>query len=253
MKYELKATGRIFLPMFGALLIVAAITRLFTSLSYQTPQIIGIVVSVIMIIGILVMTLLLTIQRFYKNLLGNEGYLMFTLPVSTDSLIFSKLLVAGFWNILSTLVVFAAISIMAMTGITLREALEALREFLKHLNHPDLRLTLFLLESIATVLLSMFSGILTLYACMALSLLFNKHRGLFAFGAFIVINILLQTVGSFLYMAADAAQVGETYLRMQLQLQIHTGLGVMIVSNLILCVLFYFVTKLMLKHKLNLE
>jgi hypothetical protein len=54
-------------------------------------------------------------------------------------------------------------------------------------------------------------------------------------------------------MAADAAQVGETYLRMQLQLQIHTGLGVMIVSNLILCVLFYFVTKLMLKHKLNLE
>jgi type IV secretory pathway VirB3-like protein len=87
LKYEFKATSRIFLPMFGALLIVAAFSRLFMSLSFDVPSVIGVTVSVIMIIGIIVMTFLLTIQRFNKNLLGSEGYLMFTLPVSTDRLI----------------------------------------------------------------------------------------------------------------------------------------------------------------------
>jgi hypothetical protein len=253
LKYEFKATSRIFLPMFGALLIVAAFSRLFMSLSFDVPSVIGVTVSVIMIIGIIVMTFLLTIQRFNKNLLGSEGYLMFTLPVSTDRLIVSKLITAAVWNISSVIIVFIAISIMAMTGISIQQMINEIGKFISSLGVTDLNLTLYIIEAIAAILLSLFTGILTLYACLALSLLVNKHRGLFAFGAYIVISIVFQTVLSLLVLAGGAIRFDKFYMSMQLSQQIHTGMGFIIIAGLISSAVFYIVTKLMLKYKLNLE
>jgi len=46
-----------------------------------------IVAQAILVLAILVSTVLLMIIRFYKNLLSDEGYLMFTLPVNTHQLI----------------------------------------------------------------------------------------------------------------------------------------------------------------------
>ena len=104
MKYEFKATARIFLPMFAALLVVSLVSRIFITLRVETPMAIGIALSVIMIIAVCVITLIITLQRFYKNLLTNEGYLMFTLPVKTDSIIWSKMIVATIWSILSLII-----------------------------------------------------------------------------------------------------------------------------------------------------
>lgn len=42
----------------------------------------------------LVVTAVILIQRFYKNLLGSEGYLMFTLPVTVSQHLFSKTIIA---------------------------------------------------------------------------------------------------------------------------------------------------------------
>ena len=50
------------------------------------------------------LSMILTIYfaiRFYKNLYTDEGYLMFTLPVSRSQLIWSKLIVSMAWGILS--------------------------------------------------------------------------------------------------------------------------------------------------------
>ena len=48
MKYEFKATGRIFLPMFGALIVVAAVNRLFMGPEPQrSRKMIGTTVSVV--------------------------------------------------------------------------------------------------------------------------------------------------------------------------------------------------------------
>lgn len=42
-------------------------------------------------VAIVVLTAMIIIQRFNKNLIGDEGYLMFTLPVSHVQLLTSKL------------------------------------------------------------------------------------------------------------------------------------------------------------------
>ncbi|MEG1001036.1 MAG: ABC transporter permease, partial [Cellulosilyticaceae bacterium] len=109
-KYEFKATGRTFLPLYGAILIVALVQRFFGRSSQELFEELNRIgdfatialVALFMALGVI--TLVVTIQRFQKSLLSDEGYLMFTLPVKTRSLIASKMIVATTWVILSGVV-----------------------------------------------------------------------------------------------------------------------------------------------------
>lgn len=56
------------------------------------------------IMAMMVLTLVFVIQRFFKGLLGDEGYLMHTLPVKPWQLIFSKLICSIVTFIVSVLV-----------------------------------------------------------------------------------------------------------------------------------------------------
>ncbi|MCL2811063.1 MAG: hypothetical protein FWD25_04140 [Clostridia bacterium] len=110
-KHEFKATGRIFLPMYALLVVFSVITKyvnqnmrvdslLFGILSYLPT-----LMYICIIAGICMMTLVLLIQRFFKNLLGPEGYLMHTLPVRPWQHVACKLLTSTFWSISSMCIV----------------------------------------------------------------------------------------------------------------------------------------------------
>ncbi len=253
-KYEFKATGRVFLPLFGALLIVAIVSRLFMTLRFQTPMIIGIVLSVIMIVAIFVITLIITLQRFYRNLLTNEGYLMFTLPVNTDSLIWSKLIVASIWNILSLVIVGIAISIMAISEFSLSDALQAFRELLITTGIGGGALAAFIVEFIILMVTALLSGILMFYACMSVSLLTNKHRVLFAFAAYLVFSTIGQIITGIAAAVISQTNLPDIVMNYwELITQIHAGQLFTIAINIVTGVIFYILSRYMLKNKLNLE
>lgn len=63
---------------------------------------------VLIVIAASVMTQVLMIQRYYKNLFTDEGYLTNVLPVSATDHILSKMLVFGAWSILNALSVLAS-------------------------------------------------------------------------------------------------------------------------------------------------
>lgn len=253
LKYEFKATGRIFLPMLGALLIVSMINRLFSSLNFEVPSIIGTAISVILIIGIFALTLIITIQRFSKNLLGSEGYLMFTLPVKSDSLIWSKLIIATIWNIISMIVVVIAITIMAMTNISIIDIVEFISDTLRFLGIRGGNIPLLGIETIVTIILSLFAFILMLYACLALSMLVNKRRGLCAFAVFVIFNIISQIIASLTASTGILRSLYEFATGLSSPQIVHTALIITIIIELIDCAIFYILTRYMLTRKLNLE
>ena len=119
LRHEFRATGRIMLPVYALLLVSCGGCTLFGRLLGRYPE--STVLSVVQTVfatlfgvttfGMLLLTLVLMVYRFYKNLMTDEGYLMFTLPVSRSQLIWSKLLVALVWSVLST--VLAALAWMA--------------------------------------------------------------------------------------------------------------------------------------------
>lgn len=253
MKYEFKSTGRIYLPLFAALLIVSFFNRIFIVLNLSVPKIIGSTVSGFMMGAVLVIALILTIQRFSKNLLSREGYLMFTLPVSTDSLIWSKLLVASVWTIACCLVVLAAVAIMAVTGQTFESLRQSISEFFRSLSHFGVNGALAAVESIIAAVATLFTAILMLYVCMAMSLLVNRHRVGFAFLIYIIISVIGQTIIGVFATSVDYSSF-ITYIQGLSGFgQFQMGYGIYFLSVSIVGIIFYIVTRYMLKNKLNLE
>ena len=115
-KYEIKATGRIFLPMYALLLVFAGVTRVFMEINtdfMRIPQVLTSVLYGFLVIGVFVLTIAVAIQRFYKNLLGDEGYLMFTLPVKAHSHITAKLFTTLMWAVLSVVATLLSIVILS--------------------------------------------------------------------------------------------------------------------------------------------
>jgi hypothetical protein len=253
LKYEFKATGRVILPLFGALLLLSVISRLFISLRFEAPMVIGIALTVIMIISIFVITFIITLQRFYKNLLTNEGYLMFTLPVSADQLIWSKLIAAFVWNLVSILVVGLAIVIMAVTEFRFSDIIREIVRFLQEVHIAGVQLGVYILEFILASVASLLSSILFFYGCMSCSLLFNKNRVLFSFVAFLVFYTVGQILSAIVVSIVMATGLPDFFAHMNPYAVIHTAQLGVLALNVLIGAFFYFLSRYMLKNKLNLE
>jgi len=198
LKYEIKATARLFLPMYVAILIFAIINRIFdpfnklnTSSSLNLQTILSVVSSILyfaLIVGILVMTLVIMIQRFYKSLLGNEGYLMFTLPVKTWEHIISKLLVAMMWTIISFVIIVSSIVILIGINAVLAELPRLINTFIDTFGYQ------MLLTAAYFAILQLASSILMIYCAISLGHLFPKHKLIASFGMYCILYSVNQIV-----------------------------------------------------------
>lgn len=97
MKYDLKSLYRTLIPMYIVMLAISLFNRFgqfaADKLSIlQIPSSFITVVYIVILIGVIIATFIVTIVRFYNNLIKDEGYLMHTLPVTKSQLILSKLL-----------------------------------------------------------------------------------------------------------------------------------------------------------------
>ncbi|MFN1806344.1 hypothetical protein ACK2GQ_06725 [Clostridioides difficile] len=70
LKYELKASGRIFIPLYIAILIVAVFNGIFMNTNILQVQGIGILVLTSLFMALGVLTIVVTIQRFRKIFWG---------------------------------------------------------------------------------------------------------------------------------------------------------------------------------------
>lgn len=68
---------------------------------------------------------ILILVQFYKNTASDEGYLTFTLPVSVEKILFSKLLNAVVWTILDGLAIVLSIAMVAGTFFLLLGSYES--------------------------------------------------------------------------------------------------------------------------------
>ena len=135
LKHEFRATGRIMLPVIGILLATSVAANL--SMRYLLDNdawflsMLGILLLTAFgfaIGGVFIVSFILMIQRFYKNLLQDEGYVMLTLPVSIHQHIWSKLIVSSVWFIVTALAVILACCITAFDLTVVKEILRGMGE-----------------------------------------------------------------------------------------------------------------------------
>ena len=211
LKYEFRATGRIFLPSYAVLLVMSVVARLFygNGRIFTVGEHEGLLVGIISLIMIMlftavwVVTLAVTLRRFWTNLLGREGYLTNVLPVHPWEHMLSKLVTASVWNILSGLASILALWIMLggvlnLLDINWSEFMEFWHELWQRLAEEGAtgQAVLFTVQAVLASLLSVFQFILSVYAAMCVGQLVNTHRIWASIGAYFGVNIAQSTLFS---------------------------------------------------------
>lgn len=263
LKYEWKACARICLPLYGAMLLMSVVSALMTTERAQAfmsgiPTAILGMLYFAMLVAVFVVTLVILIQRFYKNLLGDEGYLMFTLPVSVAQHIWSKVIIAAVICCLSGIVAVLSIAILGSgTGLLVGLGM-VLGEFGRIIVTEPNALG-YMLEGIL-LLVSTISGVLYLYLCMALGHLAKKHRVLMSVVWYFVLSTVAQFVFSFVLIGMGngplemlVQAIGDMVAGVPPQVLLHGVLLGFCVATAIPGAICYFGTHYILKNRLNLE
>ncbi|MFR1709678.1 MAG: ABC transporter permease [Clostridium sp.] len=251
MKYEFKATGRIMLPLYAALLGFSIINKIFIGTNMAEinmdflggiPAFITMFGYMITMVAVFVGTLIITVQRFYKNLFGDEGYLMNTIPVKPSQNIVSKLIVSMIWIIISVFMAIISVFIMAFEPEIFKEIIEALKMI-----YPEIGSNIIvIIEFIIFGLVYLAYEIMVLYASLSIGQLFKSRKILGAFAGFMIINIVQQAI----------VGIGvTTFVAIRNPINIapeHIFLYGIVISLLFFTALFC-ITNYILKNKLNLE
>lgn len=189
LKYEWKATGRGILPIYGALLIFALMTRLLMFADSRTGSALshsllgGLLAGIVMlcygflVVAVCVITVVILVQRFYKNLLGDEGYLMHTLPVKPWMNLTAKTITAMIWCVLSGCMSIFSVMVMAITPRDIVQFFPTLGEFLSEFTqHFGAQGWLLGLEGGIMLLIILAAYILAAYTAMVLGHMFGSHK-----------------------------------------------------------------------------
>ena len=203
-KYEFKATARNLIPLYGVLLLISIINKVFfpigveaekvglsSSALFNIVRLLSIILYIVVFVVGNVITVIVIVQRFYRNLLMDEGYLMNTLPVKPSMNILSKLVVATVWSIVTAVVSGLSIIILAYNKYSYESAIADIKAVINRgIEVFGAGLYLILFEIILIILLSVILSLLIMYSSMLIGHLFNNHRVLLSFSAFLVINII---------------------------------------------------------------
>jgi len=250
LKYEIKATSRTFLPLYGAIIIMSIVNRALMVTDFLIPQVISSIILGVLFVSLFAFTIVILVQRFQRNLLQSEGYLMFTIPVKPNSLILSKMIVFFMWGVLSIICGIISVFILAGNQLELKRILSDLLTVLSRMNIDEYS---FALEVIVLLIIEVAIGILMVYASLSIGQVFNKNKTLISFGIFIGIFTLIQIFVSVVVKAFNFFNLEETLMQTGdiKEIQIITLIAILI-NALIAAALFY-VTNYMLTKKLNLE
>lgn len=256
LKHEFYATGKTLIPIYAITLIIALVNRVTSNIqSFRGPlkilQVLVMFAYGISIIATLFVTFVFIILRFYKNLMTDEGYLMFTLPVKPAQLINSKLIVSIIWTIVSTVITVCAFLILFISPermSTIREAWNSIIVTLRSAFGD--KFVLFTTELILIMFISLIQQILLIYVSIAAGSLFSGHRILGAFASYIAINTVMQiitTVLMFVWMRLMSSSIEELDAVPQLIFPF------VLVTSIVLAVIYYLGTYYIFSRKLNLE
>ncbi len=198
-KHEWKDTykmGSLILLCILLVTVIGCISALVPTLIWGRSEALDITMGVISVFGFLVFVfglvgisygiLIYLGVHFYKSMYGDEGYLVHTLPVTSNQLFLSKILVGGSWMLITMLaislsVVAIATAFIAMVFGGTAEITELVRE-IKRLFEGGMDAETFriLISMPMTLVVGTFVSVATLYGSITLGQLFHRHRGIMA-------------------------------------------------------------------------
>ena len=202
-KHEFKETAKRLIPLNLIILIFTALgciligARLFHQESLSVLSVSYIFIYILSIFALFVITGVYLTIRFYRTMYSNQGYLTHTLPVSTGSILNTKILVSAFWICIAFII--TVLSIFTLVRVAAGDAWQSLdfNSFNYMISEAfGIGYGKFWFYVISILILTCFSTILMIFASLSIGQMFSQHRILGSIGAFIAIYIVQQIVGT---------------------------------------------------------
>lgn len=261
-KHEFISTWKVPVALDATLLVLGLLAHIGIRTLPYIKDSIGFLVIMFLFAGVYYMgiiaanivTMVFLVMRYYKNLYTAEGYLTFTLPVSTNSIINAKVITGYVWTLLCLIstgmsVLIALSGLLGMADIPYEELSEAADEFLSVFGAGSSAI-------IAIVLLGLVSSlynVLCLYVSVTVGQLWEKHKilgAVLSYVAIYVLNLIVSqiamiTSGFYNFMNDNLDAVFST---------MYTGMlhRTTIISG-ILAIVFYVACIMITKKKVNLD
>lgn len=263
LKYDFRSMGKQFAFIWPAALVLALLNRFSlgnignSGIVRELFSGVAMLVYVSILIALFVIALIFIIQRFYKGLLGDEGYLMHTLPVRPWQLITSKAICALVASVVSVIV--AVLSILLLVPGALSGMFDFWPLFFVAIGREGFNGFLLLAELLLVLLVGALASFFQLYLAMAIGHLFGKNRIALSVVAYIAIQTVLNTL-----ITVPLAVVGEwagehinyflaDTFENNAWAVVHGGLWLLILGTAVIGAVFFFGTEYILRKKLNLE
>ncbi len=197
--------------------------------------------------------------RFYKNKFTDEGYLTFTLPVSTRQIFLSSFLVMLAWLVLSGVVLAAAVALIALVGAgeylaeygrEIWDVIKSLFWMADILREEPGYVTYVVLTLLTACVTPLYSLVLMMTSITAGSVLAKKHKILAAIGSYYCITVAVNTVSSVLTVLPNIFLIGSLTENPMPYLNLPLAVG--LVLQIGLTIGGFFMSTYLMKRKLNL-
>lgn len=270
LKHEYRAAGRILLPLYGALLLLTGIGLLARAAAGAIPRwqesvgsgvpaasvlfALSVFLSILGLAALLLTTVIFFAVRFYR-MLGDEGYLAFSLPVTPAQHIGAKLVAAVTWTLFSLLTGGSCLLLLSLPGAG-PEADAALRQV------PAAAWAV-AAGILWLMLCAACAGYLTLFLCCAVGAQWRGSRLIATVASYVALSVLLQIAGLVLLLVTGLLGVPQALYSWYLQASAAYGSAVLVQlpiyfclgsSALLLafCAAAFFLIRWLLSKRLNL-
>lgn len=214
LKYDFKALLKIHLGLYAILTVMALVTMGAEIFREHYPQnMFFVFVSPILIclfivagIAVVVISFILCIMRYRKNILKDEGYLTHTLPVESWKIHISKLLSSCVYMYLTFLVLYLLISIVVRDISWGIDIYNMINEEMIVMGMDTMMKILLITYLIAPI--SIFS---TVFGCLCLGYKMNGHKDAMSFVMYIAYYVINQALGLIVIFVVSFAEFGNIF------------------------------------------
>lgn len=268
-KYDLMADWKKYSALYAATLLVSVMLltmgkikeRIHDNRILEIVEDMFGVLFMTLIVAIGVAVIVLTVMRFYKNVVRDEGYLTHTLPVHTWQILASKLISSYIWFFSAFIIGGICIGIGMDEPFWIFDFFEELSEVISTeasgSTERSLLIQIFVVIAISVVLAPFFIMTHT-YFCFALGNLSNSHKlgvaVLSFFGVNIAENIISTIVLSFFTTNFLGDRWADEMMPMTEVFRVsNTVMIIALVISIVISVGFFIASERIFAKKLNLE
>lgn len=266
-KHEFKETARLLIPLNLIVVAMTAIGAIMLSAKIFQEHYIGIfgplsiMLYILSIFCLFILTAVFLTMRYYKTVYGRQGYLTHTLPVSTTSILNTKILVAAFWLYAALIITILCILLLVRVAVgSAWDSAQILSTLTQMAQSTDMSISEIVLTLFCTVTVTLLCLVFTVCACLAIGQLFQQHRIAAAVGAYVVIYIIQQImslIGLFVLGIRYVGVITETSAGVPAAnnsaFLFRSTMWMQSILALIFIVIFYFICHQITRKKLNLE